>query len=657
MFKFVKFGLLCVYTATGFAMASGQSNIQGKMYGGQQPIVGAHAYLLSPAQSTTFGSASVSLITAGSPGTGTDATGVYVLTDQNGQFQINGQYTCTPNVPIYLYASMGNTGNGPNGAIANMAYIGVCGNVSPQTLMNEATTVALAYAVAGYATDPLHISYSGTSASLTGIQNAFANSSNLVNMATGTANPTIPSGDATVPLETVYTIANALASCINETSQGANTSNCSTLFSATSVNGVAPTSTAAAVMNIAHNPASSTSPEIQNGTNIASIINLSQAYQQFGPSLTSAPNDLTLGLTFTSSSIANATALAIDGSGNAWIASQQSSSVPTGSVVEIANPTAMLASLVTYPIVYTPQTTEPDSIAVDGGSQNIWIGTDTAVEEFSNTGAPASGSPFLATDLNFGSGFALNFDSTGNVWICGNSTVYELSAAGSVLSPTINVNGQSGYPLPSGTSAAPAALALDASNNVWVTDLTSNALVELNSQGSVLANLGPSGSIDIFDQPLGVAIDANKDVWVANNGNNDVVEYLPNELPSLVNYLADTTPSGSISTPVLTFTGIDGAGNSWSSLEGGACNSNNTACLGVVEVSATGKQLSGPGYIVIGNNSMGDATANATAIDGSGDVWILNKFAQSVTELVGAAAPVVTPLALAVSSNSLGARP
>lgn len=524
--------------------------------------------------------------------------------------------------------------------------------------MDEVTTVALDYAVAGYATDPLHISYSGSTASLTGIENAFANASNLANSEYGTANQTIPSSTSvSVPYETINTLADADAACINETSQTPNTSSCAMLFSAASVNGVAPTDAATAIMNIAHNPANSTSPNIQNGTNIASIWSLADnPYAVFTPTLATAPNDLTLGLTFTNSNFGYPTALAIDGSGNAWIASQiQSSSGSTGSVVEIANPTSMLANDVTYPVSFTPQSKEPESIAVDGASQNIWIGTDNAVEEFSNAGVPASGSPFLENDNNFGGGYSLNLDTAGNVWIAAYSSVYELSATGSVLSPSVSLCG-SGYCLPTDLNAVPSAIALDASNNVWVTDQYSGALVELSSQGSVLANLGPTYTPDPFDSPFSVAIDANKDVWVANNQNYNDVEYIPNGQIPLVPFSPDTPLSTSSGTPpYLTFVAIDGAGNSWSSLEGAACSSS-TVCPGVAEMSGAGKQLSGPGYDISGNENY-DADVYATAIDGSGDVWMLNKNAQSVTELVGAAAPVVTPLALAVSSNSLGVRP
>jgi streptogramin lyase len=524
--------------------------------------------------------------------------------------------------------------------------------------MDEVTTVAMAYAVAGYAIDPLHISDSGSPASLAGIENAFANANNLANTYYGYPNQTIPSStNVRVPYITINTLADADASCINQT---AGSNNCSTFFAAAPVsgNGLAPTDTATAIINIAHNPVSSTSPYIQKGTNIASIISLAGQYQQYGPILplppAPPPNDLTLGLTFTSSNFGYPTALAIDGSGNAWIASQQfSPSLPNGSVVEIASPTAMFANNVTYPVDYTPQTEEPESIAVDAASQNIWIGTDNAVEVFSTTtGIPASGSPFLNTDPNFGGGYGLNLDTAGNVWIAAYSSVYELSATGSVLSPSVSLCG-SGYCLPAGESAVPSGIAVDASNNVWVTDYNNSALVEFNPQGTITPN--PDLIPTDFSDPNGVAIDANGSKWVANFGSNDFTRYAPTVTPPVMYSLAvaPLPPSS----PTLTFVGIDGAGNTWLSLQDAACSSTST-CLGVAEVSGAGTPLSGPGYTMDGNQPpLQNPTANATAIDGSGNVWILNKYAQTVTELIGAAAPVVTPLALGVSSNSLGVRP
>lgn len=89
---------------------------------------------------------------------------------------------------------------------------------------------------------------------------------------------------------------------------------------------------------------------------------------------------------------------------------------------------------------------------------------------------------------------------------------------------------------------------------------------------------------------------------------------------------------------------IDGSGNVW------------LACLlnyGVSELSNSGTLLSPPlGYWA------GDA-ATGIAIDGSGDVWVVNGYSTpvAVTELIGAATPVTTPLAYAVKTNAIATRP
>jgi hypothetical protein len=45
------------------------------------------------------------------------------------------------------------------------------------------------------------------------------------------------------------------------------------------------------------------------------------------------------------------------------------------------------------------------------------------------------------------------------------------------------------------------------------------------------------------------------------------------------------------------------------------------------------------------------------AIDPSGNVWITNLLGNSVAEMVGAAAPVVTPLSVAAGTNKIGVTP
>ena len=71
------------------------------------------------------------------------------------------------------------------------------------------------------------------------------------------------------------------------------------------------------------------------------------------------------------------------------------------------------------------------------------------------------------------------------------------------------------------------------------------------------------------------------------------------------------------------------------------------------ELSNTGTLLSGStGYLVTGLDN-----PISLAIDGSGNVWVTNANGNSLTEVVGAAAPVVTPLAAAVANGTIAIRP
>ena len=82
--------------------------IQGSVFGGHAPIVGAHVYVLEAGQ-TGYSSAAVSKLTTGD---GIDSIGTYVLTNATGNFNITGDYTCDYSTgfggqPVYLAAAGG----------------------------------------------------------------------------------------------------------------------------------------------------------------------------------------------------------------------------------------------------------------------------------------------------------------------------------------------------------------------------------------------------------------------------------------------------------------------------------------------------------------------------------------------------------------------
>jgi hypothetical protein len=185
--------------------------------------------------------------------------------------------------------------------------------------MNEVSTVAAAYAVAGYATDAVHISSSGTSLAKTGIANAFANATNLADLPSSAALATTPGGNGTVPQAEIDTLADILASCVNtaNTNSGAASSTCAALFALATSDGTTtgkqPSDTATAAINIAHHPALNVSAlyAMNGGTT-----------SPFQPILSATPNDWTVRLAFSSAyqgtNPETTNTLAVDGYGNVW---------------------------------------------------------------------------------------------------------------------------------------------------------------------------------------------------------------------------------------------------------------------------------------------------------------------------------------------------
>ena len=144
-----------------------------------------------------------------------------VTTASDGTFTITGDYTCpSPASPVNLYARSGNAGSGTNSGIGLLAAVGTCpadGTLSSSLYVeiNEVSTIATAYALAGYiqpaSSEPPPLNSSGSTLAQTGIANAFATVPNLETLGTGEALATTPAGNGTVPQSEINTLANILA--------------------------------------------------------------------------------------------------------------------------------------------------------------------------------------------------------------------------------------------------------------------------------------------------------------------------------------------------------------------------------------------------------------------------------------------------------------
>jgi hypothetical protein len=608
------------------------ASISGKLLSGSIPVSGAHVYLMAVAE-TGFGKPSISLLNAGSTGS-QDSTGTYVLTASDGTFTLPGQYSCSATTNVYVFTSGGDSGLGQNSAATHLATVGACpqqGAVVTPLTINEVTTVAMAFATASFATDPLHVSSSGSPLARTGEANAFTNASHLASVNTGIAPAMLPSGAATVPQTTINTLANILFSCNH--SAGPGSAACQSLLG--SAGSAGPYSdTAAAMLGIAHSPANS----------VATLFAQQSTAPPFAPYLTVAPNDFSLGLVFTGGGMNATQGMAVDSMGNVW------STNDSYNLTEISSAGVFLSG----PNGYVTGAYFPGQIAVDL-NDNVWIGSGAhtfdgpgSLVEVSSSGMTLSGVDGYGHGL-IHTPLSLAIDGNNNIWIAdmaGNS-VAEFSNSGQILSGTIGFTG--------GGVSNPYTIAIDASSNAWVTNYSSHGLTELTSTGSPLSPAtGFTGAG--FPGGGGIALDHSGEVWIASAGTfSPQVSKLSatGAILSGAGYVGGGIKAGEGSTSIA----IDGDGNAWLPLYVGP---------GVVELSNAGIPLSG-------NNGLQGGVAqfpNSIVLDGSGDVWVANDtlaispvrgvpsvYTWRITELIGAAAPVVTPLAAAVKGNALGSRP
>lgn len=254
--------------STTIAVTAGSS---GRVAGGQQPVANASIHLYS----------------VGTTGVGTSATPLLskvVVTDENGNFNIAGLYSCAGATEVFLTAIGGDPAPGVNNPdLAMMTALGPCTSLNPQTpiVVNELTTVAAIYALEPYMTSSTGLgSSSEDSASL---DEAFTLASELVNPQTGVSpGSNVPSGD-TVPNAEIDALGDLVAPCINSGGGIAGDgSPCGNLFRLTTPSGLsAPSNTIAALLNLADHP------DVNTGA-LYQLIGSNAPFQPFTPSVPSS---------------------------------------------------------------------------------------------------------------------------------------------------------------------------------------------------------------------------------------------------------------------------------------------------------------------------------------------------------------------------------
>jgi len=614
-------------------LAGGQ--LRGSIHGGEQPVSGASIQLYA-AGTTGYGSAATPLLS--SP----------VVSGADGSFSITGAYSCpSSSSQLYVVATGGNPGLAPgmnNPALAMMSALGPCNlhgaqyTLDPNAYIsiNEVTTVASVYALAPFmAGDATHIGTSSTNA--IGLANSFQTVNNLVDITTGVALATTPAGNGAVPQATINTLANIVSTCVNSNGTG---SACAALAAATTPSwGTAPSDTLQGTYNVAMDP----------GAKVSALYALAGATTPFQPALTIAPNDWTMTVHYTGTEISGPLGISLDSVGDVWIANDP------GSVVELSSNGTNLSGATGFT---GGGINGPRGMAIDL-SGNAWVANffGNSVTKLSNSGSILSGPNGFTGGISGVNGPEfVAIDGTGNAWVTNSSspavTVTKLAGDGSLIAAGLS---------PCSTAAtcqfeSAAQIAIDGSEDLWipVSVPQPGAVAKLSGGGAVLS--GQNGFTNALAYPGFIAIDHSGNAWVTNY-TSDGVSNNVTKLDSS-GTLIDSVNVPGLSDPY--GIAIDGSGNAWAI--------SNSAT--VVEVSNNLTVLSGtqgyvdstplnviPGCTIPPSHScVVPRDSEAIAVDGSGNVWVSNTD-KSISEFIGVATPVVTPLSIGVKNNTLGTRP
>ena len=170
-------------------------------------------------------------------------------------------------------------------------------------------------------------------------------------------------------------------------------------------------------------------------------------------------------------------------------------------------------------------------------------------------------------------------------------------------------------------------------DSIWILN-TSDSLVRLSDAGTQTTSANTASG----HSSAGVlAFDNTGDIWATQRDTNGVVKLSP-----AGTQLLSTTNTGGLNAPSALF--VDGLGQVWLANQG-----NNS----VTVLNAAGTAISPAN----GYQPAALSTPTSLLVDSSGSVWIANGATSTVTKIIGAAAPVATPIVTGTTNNTLAVRP
>jgi hypothetical protein len=649
------------------------ATLSGKVHGGNQPVIGATVTLWFAGQGLA-GSTAVKAAT-----TTTDSSGSFSFTKDT----LVGHDGTTPNWScpsggsplVYVLSQGGNTQNNgvpgqTNTAASFIALFGDCPTITGANFvyMSEVTTVATMATVAQFfnpADDTIKADSTGqqrlimlnlpnTVAILADAATGLANASKSISAAGGGSIAPGVGLTATPEPAKINTLANIISACVNGATSAAPA--CGTLFSAaappipntTNLNGgnfPTATDTLQALYYIFTNPTNS------NTTNLSTLFGLQPAVgAPYVPSLSAAPTDWTIGISYastgtgcgTGSFISSPTDINIDSLDNVWFGNAEtggnlsaisaagaplfcvnfdSGASATGGTIDANlagpnnyNPNVWFAGPATM-YRYNPNTkatlafpvgVTPLAITADGaGNVYFTAASGTTGSVYMLPGAATASTAVTAVQISNLAGpnpvrlMADNQSSTpkltpGNIWVSsGASYISQVSPTTATGAGVLNGFLTTQYAAPAGTSYG---LTLNNNSDVFASAVDTGAIFQLSRSGTTWSPAGGSWPFSApatagISGPKGIAVDGRSNTWIPNSLSPSLSE---------ISFFGPNTLSPS-----------------------------------------TGFQKL-PSYL---------NASNALAVDQAGNVWIAGTGNNFITEIVGGGVPIYQPYAVGIAVN------